>query len=214
MDGFDYFMDFLFLVDIVVNFRTFYFDERTNEPVKNQRLISKRYVFQGRFFLDLVASFPSDLVYLSAGGRLSKGTVKALSLLKLTRLLRLGRLITFIRFNKGFKHGLRVIILLLYLFLLLHWIACFGYYVYSIDKVWLPPKDIDRQFTLLYESKTRGYGIMFYYATLSLLGGDNLPTSSHEMAVAFFFVFMGTITLGLLIAAFSSLINDITKRAQ
>jgi len=59
--------------------------------------------------------------------------LKLIGLIKLTRLLRLGRIITYIRMSKSFKHGIKIFMLAIYLFLIIHWIDCAAYYIFMVD---------------------------------------------------------------------------------
>src|SRR5436309_3429641 len=54
MEAVNYIMDAIFLMDIVVNFRTIYFDPRTSDPVKDNKQIAMNYIRGGRFFVDLI----------------------------------------------------------------------------------------------------------------------------------------------------------------
>ena len=53
-------IDFLFFVDIVFNFRTSYFNQRTGDEVVDSRIIAKSYLYSSRFLIDLLASIPID----------------------------------------------------------------------------------------------------------------------------------------------------------
>ena len=66
-------------------------------------------------------------------------------LLKMVRLLRLGRIITKFRFKSGLKVGFRIFQLLFLLVLLLHWLGCIWDMSVDLpgDQAWLPPKDLD-----------------------------------------------------------------------
>ena len=132
MEGINYAMDVIFLMDIAINFRTIVFDDRTNDPITNPRTIAIMYLKGGRFFVDLVASLPLEVIGDLSGGTISKGTLKLIGLVKLTRLLRLGKIVNFIKINKAFKHGLRFLLLFVYLFLIIHLIDCAAFYVFSI----------------------------------------------------------------------------------
>jgi hypothetical protein len=212
----DPFMDACFIIDIFVNFRTIYFDSRTNEPVKDGKTIAFNYIFKGRFFVDLLASLPVDLIVLMFKG-VDKDTLKLLAMLKLTRLLRLARIITFIRFKKEFKVILKMVLLFLYLFLILHFLSCMSYTVFEIKSTWIPPKDLDNadEDPSIIDGTDVGakYILMFYYATLFLLQSDPLPTNLGELWGCFFFTFLGSITFGILIGQFSSLLESITQKS-
>lgn len=65
---------------------------------------------------------------LFAGADTNNSTVfQLLGLLKLIRLLRLGRVIRYMKFKTGLKIGIRILQLLFFLLLVVHWIACVWY---------------------------------------------------------------------------------------
>ena len=104
---FGYAVDFCFLIDIVISFRTSYLDPNKGVEVKDPRLIATRYLKSGLFFLDVVSTVPIDNIIKYF---LSSRSVKQLSLLgliKLTRLIRLRKIIAFLNVNQGFKVGAR-----------------------------------------------------------------------------------------------------------
>ena len=96
--------DLIFAFDILINFRTAYIDSRTDEFITDPKKIAKNYL-TGRFVVDLCASIPfSNIVSVFAGGKHSK-KLKLLGLMKLTRLLRLGRMVTYLKTSKSFAFG-------------------------------------------------------------------------------------------------------------
>ncbi len=63
------------------------------------------------------------------------------------------------------------------LLLIIHWIACFWFFVVIGKKNWFPPKDLDFRETNLWNGDMlNSYILLFYYATLSLVGNELLPT--------------------------------------
>jgi potassium channel len=91
---FDYMIDALFLVDIFINFRTIYKD-KTDTEVKDGRKIAIRYVIYGRFPIDILASMPLDVITFFF--KTSSSNLKFLGMMKMMRLLRLGRMISFLK---------------------------------------------------------------------------------------------------------------------
>ena len=61
----DRIIDVLFAVDIIVNFMTTYVNPKTNTDVTDPTRIVKNYVFGGRFWIDLLASIPFDLLIVA-----------------------------------------------------------------------------------------------------------------------------------------------------
>mmetsp|Transcript_22846 Transcript_22846/g.35164 ORF Transcript_22846/g.35164 Transcript_22846/m.35164 type:complete len:273 (-) Transcript_22846:87-905(-) len=188
-------VDFFFALDIIVAFRTTFINSATGLEVVQPRQIATNYIISGRFFVDLAASIPFEDIYLlfadismddpHADDNLE---LKLLGLLKLVRLLRLGRIIRLLKFKQGQKVGLRMVQLLFFLFLLVHWIACVWYLLVKDPMSWVPPKDLDymsRQDNELwtrmdfYEMDTREkYATVFYYSVLTMVGNEISPRTS------------------------------------
>ena len=77
----DRIIDVFFFIDIVVNFRTIYRDSKTDEWVYSFKKIALRYVLHGRFWVDLVASLPVELLELILG---ENDNLKFIGLVKLS----------------------------------------------------------------------------------------------------------------------------------
>ena len=103
-------VDVVFAIDILVNFRTTYISEKTSTEVVNGKLIAKNYIFGGRFVIDLLASIPFDLFVSSSDEThpSSSNDAVLLGLLKLVRLLRLGRIVTYMKMRQGYKLGFKI----------------------------------------------------------------------------------------------------------
>ena len=82
----DYLIDALFIVDIVINFRTTHYDDE-HQIVLDARVVAKRYA-RGYFPLDLIASFPYELFFLATGESME---IDIFGVFKMPRLLRLPR---------------------------------------------------------------------------------------------------------------------------
>ena len=55
-------IDVLFCIDIVMNFRTTYFNSRTGEEIIEKAMIVKNYL-TAHFIIDLLSTIPFDLIY-------------------------------------------------------------------------------------------------------------------------------------------------------
>lgn len=81
IDIFNYTIDFMFAVDILVNFNTTYLDD-TGEEIKNRKDIINNYL-KGMFIIDLMATVPFyEMFCILLSGNISS-FVKTLSILKL-----------------------------------------------------------------------------------------------------------------------------------
>ena len=102
-------IDIIFVVDIIISFRTIYYSTRTSEKVLEPKRIALNYIKNGRFFIDLVSSIPVDLLILMFNSSDNRyfSTIK---IIKLTRLFRLTKLVSFIRHKTTLRSGLKMIL--------------------------------------------------------------------------------------------------------
>ena len=97
---FSFLIDLIFFIDIVVAARTTYIDLRTGLEVSEPKQIL-RYYLRGQFTIDLLATVPFDkLAELILG---EAKLFKLLGTLKLVRILRLKRIITYSRVGEQMK---------------------------------------------------------------------------------------------------------------
>lgn len=109
-------IDVVFACDIALNFRTAFLDQEY-EIVTSARAIAIRYL-RSWFVIDIFAVTPFEI--FTGGGSESAG---ATGLLKLPRLLRLGRLLKRLDALAS-AHAFRIVHLILGFMLGAHWIAC------------------------------------------------------------------------------------------
>ena len=99
---FDFALDGLFWLDIIINFRTAYKNEEDETIVVDLKKIAHRYVcgFRsggGWFFVDLISSLPIQYIALISGNDEGKESGSQIRLFKVLRLLRLARLLRLLR---------------------------------------------------------------------------------------------------------------------
>ena len=95
---FDTIIDYMFFIDILINFRTIYVDPKSEQVISDSKKICKNYL-QGRLIIDVLASLPFDTIAGWFSTDLDDVTSNVLQLLKLTRMLRLGRMISYFQVN-------------------------------------------------------------------------------------------------------------------
>ena len=90
---FDVVIDYLFVADIFINFRTIYIEPKTESDISDGKMIVYNYL-KGRFIIDLLASVPFEIIArIFTTSKIDENTANFLSMMKLTRLFRLGRMI-------------------------------------------------------------------------------------------------------------------------
>ncbi|XP_069769254.1 voltage-gated delayed rectifier potassium channel KCNH8 isoform X4 [Narcine bancroftii] len=118
-------VEILFIIDIVLNFRTTYVS-KSGQVIFEARSICIHYVTTW-FIIDLVAALPFDLLYA-----FNVNVVSIVHLLKTVRLLRLLRLLQ--KLDRYSQHSTIVLTLLMSMFALLaHWMACIWYVIGKIE---------------------------------------------------------------------------------
>ncbi|CAM9792967.1 unnamed protein product [Bubo scandiacus] len=114
-------VEMLFILDIVLNFRTTYVSQ-SGQVVYDPRSICIHYVATW-FFVDLIAALPFDLLYV-----FNVTVTSLVHLLKTVRLLRLLRLLQ--KLDRYSQYSAMVLTLLMSMFALLaHWLACLWYVI-------------------------------------------------------------------------------------
>ncbi|XP_055329281.1 potassium voltage-gated channel subfamily H member 6-like isoform X2 [Paramacrobiotus metropolitanus] len=127
----DLIVDIMFIVDILINFRTTYVNTN-DEVVSDLGKISVHY-FKGWFLIDVVAAIPFDLLLF---GSQSDETTTLIGLLKTARLLRLVRVAR--KLDRYSEYGAAVLMLLLATFLLIaHWLSCIWYAIGNVEKAYV-----------------------------------------------------------------------------
>ncbi|XP_026220139.1 potassium voltage-gated channel subfamily H member 7 isoform X3 [Anabas testudineus] len=130
----DLIVDIMFIVDILINFRTTYVN--TNEEVVSHPGKIAIHYFKGWFLIDMVAAIPFDLLIFGSG---SDETTTLIGLLKTARLLRLVRVAR--KLDRYSEYGAAVLMLLMCIFALIaHWLACIWYAIGNVEKPYLEHK--------------------------------------------------------------------------
>lgn len=212
---FESMIDVLFGLDVIINFRTSFVHSKTGLEVVEWKPIARNYVFSGRFFIDLLASIPFERLYTLIQPGSSSGTLELLGLLKLIRLLRLGRVIRYMKFKTGLKIGIRIVQLLFFLLLIVHWIGCIWYILVRDENSWMPPKDLDFQQTDFYtDTMLKKYAIVFYYAILTMVGNEIAPRNNLQTVFATFVVISGALLSAFIFGNIAALMATMNRRTN
>jgi hypothetical protein len=146
MKAVDLVADVVFVIDVVLNFLTAYVRDSDATLVTDRSLITRNYL-GGWFSIDAAGSVPWEIIGLvveASGGSLTgsqAGGIQIVKILKVPKLLRLGRLFKFLTKFEGAANLARIGVLLLLLMLLIHWLSSIYYLVASAtDGGWVHTK--------------------------------------------------------------------------
>ena len=204
-----YLLDSFFAMDIVVNFRTTYFNGEGKEET-SPRAIAWAYVASGRFFADLFATFPFEILATVIGEFVPVGKLKLIKLLKLVRLIRLRRIITYLHTTHSFKVAMRGITILYILFLYVHMSGCL-WVALTQSEYWFPTKDMHNE-TKYYSSQFSQYITCLYYGTLLLLGADILPVTVSQVVYSTIFLLAAAILTALIYGHMMVLLDTLAEQ--
>lgn len=132
-------IDFLFLIDIIVVFRTSIIGEN-GEIVTDQKTIAIKYL-KGSFWIDFLSTVPLDSmagIFLDAN---TASQFKLFGCLKLIRVIRLNRIIRDMNAQSHIKVVLKLFKLTFFLLLYVHIQSCLWYAIVKQDKLWMTPHD-------------------------------------------------------------------------
>ena len=114
-------------------------------------------------------------------------TLNAFALFKIFRVTRIIGIINKLKFTSTEKSQLKILYTLFLLFLFHHLIACLLWYLFSLEKYWIPPKDFGylqldyMQTAPFVNSIEQNYFLMFYHATFIFNMVDVAPVTYKEL---------------------------------
>ncbi|KAK3241041.1 hypothetical protein CYMTET_49165 [Cymbomonas tetramitiformis] len=205
--------DLAFIFDVVLNFYTGFYNPATNKLEVKVKTITVRYL-RGWFVVDVCSILPFFMLeFLTA-------TAKKLRVLRLVRLLRLGKAWRMLM-EDGLSAGgsidyntINLIMFVLLITLFSHWMACLWRYVPRMfgdeDESWVTgldeldePKDVDDLFDV--------YIISLYWSvmTVSTIGyGDIVPTTTEERIFDIVVMVLGGLVFGYIIGAVGNVVQQ------
>ena len=210
----DRFIDVFFLLDIILNFFTTFINPLNKLLVSDLRRIALHYILGPRFIVDLLATIPFDEMIPKGGNSNNSTYTKVLGLMKMIRLLRLGRIITFMKLRSDFKIGFRIFQLLFFLLLLAHWIGCIWYIIVNDSKkLWIPPAKGDAP-NFFAETTWQKYSKCVYHSILLIIGNEIAPVNNTQTLVASLVVVCGSLFCAFIFGNMASLLSAMNKKEE
>jgi hypothetical protein len=232
--GIEILITVLFGLDMLLNFNTSYVDGETEKVVVRRRQIAQHYL-QTWFVVDFISTFPFDAVLQlhHAATADSSSTWAAIRLVRVLRLVRLGRLYhamtqsTFWRDRLPISPAvLALSLLLMQIFYVTHLFACFWHFISLSDAERSHTSggggggsdqyrtNWRESFGFALSSTTIGqrYVASIYYVlvTMATIGyGDIYPTNDLERLFGVFTILTGVIVLSMLVNRVTSVLATI-----
>ncbi|XP_074120854.1 voltage-gated inwardly rectifying potassium channel KCNH6 [Sminthopsis crassicaudata] len=210
-------VDIMFIVDIIINFRTTYVNSN-DEVVSHPGKIAVHY-FKGWFLIDMVAAIPFDLLIFHTG---SDETTTLIGLLKTARLLRLVRVAR--KLDRYSEYGAAVLFLLMCTFALIaHWLACIWYAIGNVERPYLEHKigwldNLGDQIGKRYNDSDLGSGpsikdkyvtaLYFTFSSLTSVGFGNVsPNTNPEKIFSICVMLIGSLMYASIFGNVSAIIQ-------
>ncbi|XP_056149858.1 potassium voltage-gated channel subfamily H member 6-like [Lampris incognitus] len=220
----DFIVDIMFIVDIIINFRTTYVN--SNDEVVSQSARIAVHYFKGWFLIDMVAAIPFDLLIYRSGEEVVRGggegeTTTLIGLLKTARLLRLVRVAR--KLDRYSEYGAAVLFLLMCTFALIaHWLACIWFAIGNVERAgsarigWLD--SLGEQLGKPYNESIIGSGpsirdkyvtaLYFTFSSLTSVGFGNVsPNTNSEKIFSICVMLVGSLMYASIFGNVSAIIQ-------
>lgn len=220
----DYFLDFLYLMDIFVSLNTSYYSDLNDAYVLIRSKIYETYL-KGQFWVDVFATVPLDVIVLSIATsinpNLSDNDMRVIRLLKLLQLVRIIKLLAHVRRVEQASRIAPAIFdlmkLIFYVFFIGHTFCCVWWAITEsmTNTSWMDDSDNDYSIdgsTLRDETLINKYIASLYLtmATLTTVGyGDITPANTSERFVNIFIELVGASVFGYMVASVSTLLGSL-----
>lgn len=135
IEGINWAVDSLFLLDIFIGFRTTYIDNDGKEVICGAK-IAKHYL-QTSFLIDMIATLPIDYIAREAFNN-PDPHLQLFGIFKMGRLARLERIIRMLTSTQTIKVIAQLSYIVLGILIYLHWYSCIFWFIVRNDATWLP----------------------------------------------------------------------------
>ena len=206
-------VDFVFGIDICLNFFTTYLNAKGKEILKRRKIVLK--YLKGSFWLDIAATIPIDnvLIFLYPDNTACK-LLLLTDMLRIRRILSLPTMVRYTRVQDEVKAFLRLLVIITYLLLISHLFGCFWFGVVATDTdAWLPVPDFLTGETKVFEDDLWGqYSMVFYHSIWLLVGGEVGARSERTALCAAAMITVGTVITAMLFGEMEVIASSLNRR--
>lgn len=205
----DWIVNFVFTVDIGVNFRTTHINTQTGIEVYNPKIIAKKYILGGKFWIDLISSIPFDNIEIEALSAL--GT---LGMLKLIRTARISKIIQHLSVKQITKTYLKTVQLLFNILLYIHLQACIWWLIVNVERNWVPNMDfIFFSTTVFKEGIWYQYWSSMYHSVMLFGVNEMAARTTWVLIMSSFIMLLSAMVNANMMGQVAVLIGDMSKKS-
>eukprot|EP00347_Sterkiella_histriomuscorum_P022573 403337973 len=208
------FIDICFGLDIVFNFRTTFLNRQTGDEVTSTKIIALEYL-KSKFWIDIIATVPLDQLFQGVLETNQTKKLQLFSMLKLLRVLRLSKIITYMNATDEIKLSLKLFKMLFFLVMYLHCQACAWFYITALDETWIPPVNMAYNNNQFYQDDVASQYFMALYTSLLILyGGDLFPRGNLQLGFLSLAFILSALINANILGTIAVIIQTLNRRAS
>lgn len=212
MKTIDSMIDLVFVIDIVLNFRTSFIESVNGEEILDPYAIAYKYLTEARFYIDVLSTVPlPDLVPGNSA------FLQFLGILKIVRLMRISGFIMNLNTSQETKAAFKVFYLIFTMFMYIHLVACTWYYTVGQAEVWIPNMDFiwfgcPQVYGYYYSDWSATYLHSLYTAFFLFGVGEVCPREVAELTLSILTLILSSIVNGLIIGNMALYMNELNRK--
>ena len=174
--------------------------------------MSKHYMANA-FTIDFVSTVPFDFIG-EALFNTKSATIKVFGALKLIRVLRLNKIIAYLRSTEELKAFLKLIKLTFFLIIYLHCMGCIWWFIVSRDEVWIPPAHFNEEYLYMVYDQDIYYKYFFslYISIYLTTGHDIAPIGFLQVSISTIGLFLGAIINANIFGELAVLVQQLNRK--
>mmetsp|Transcript_25770 Transcript_25770/g.45381 ORF Transcript_25770/g.45381 Transcript_25770/m.45381 type:complete len:948 (-) Transcript_25770:2606-5449(-) len=205
--------DVVFVSDLILNFFTTYIDSSGEEVLELRKIVIEYLKFM--FWIDLVSAVPFDIILLIFASQLSiPEALNLTDMVKTIRVLRLNRMIRFMRSKSEHKSIYRLVIMMLYLLLWVHFASCIWYGLARINGEWTPVNSWPYGEIDIYSLENyKKYVYSFYHGVWCLRGNELGPRDYKMACIGGLLMICGSMVTAILFGEIAVIMGEMTRKS-